>query len=217
MKRKSLSLILLSIVCLAALAALLLPAPLVSAPLSPHQQVQAAWENALNYDGYRYSATVVQTTHPTLRLENAGLSSQQTRLYLEGEFSRPQEMARLKLWRGAGRVGETESALEVKIEDGRAYGRAAGATTWQDLTAHGGAAFTDVFAPGNDPLLYLSAARDIPDLAQRSDSGDAGGPTLGFTVDGLRFAGPCAIRCRRGGSARAGGRSAWRWIRRGSM
>ncbi len=191
MKRQSLLLLVVSLLGLVLMGALLLPVPLRSASLSPRQQVQAAWERALNQDAYRYTAVAVQTTHPTLRLENAGLGSQQTRFYMEGEVSRPQELVRLKLWRGAGRVGEDDNALEVKLEAGRAYGRAAGATDWQDLAAQGGSAFTDVFAPGNDPLLYLSAARDIRDLG-------AGAVTAGvqsqaytrfaFTVDGLSFA-----------------------------
>jgi len=191
MKSKSVSRLLICLICLGALSLLIWPAPLVSMPLSPRQQVQNAWERALNQDGYRYTSTIIQTVHPTLRLENAGLSSQETRMYMEGEVNRPQELLRLQLWQQGGRVGDADSALEIKIEGGRAYGRGPGSTNWEDLTAHGGSAFTNIFAPGNDPLLYLAAARNIEELG--TESVTVGLYTreytrFAFAVDGARFA-----------------------------
>ncbi len=140
--------------------------PLTAAPPTSDQVVQNAWQRAQQIGAYRFRTNIAQTTWPLPKLENVGLSASEERLYLEGQVNRHSEAMQIKLWSNGGNVANGSNSIEIKVADGKALGRAARGE-WQELDDA-----TSLFAPGNDPMSYLVATRNIhqirtPDPAKR--------------------------------------------------
>ena len=176
--------ILLAVSALIGLMALLVwPSFVTAVPFTVGQELDRAGRLAHDVGSYRYRTDVVQTTHPTARLENAGRQEESTRMTVEGAVDRASESMNMKLWApGAGRDG-----LELKIEGGQAYGRTDPDGEWNEIENP-----SEIFAPGGDPLGFLSAAENI-----RRQSGDMGLgsqtdisdlPSYTFDINGLKFA-----------------------------
>lgn len=172
----------------ALLLVLLLSAPtgIFSAPpLDPTavDEVNDAWQQALEIGVYDYSSDIVQTTWPTPRLENVGLSSTQRRFYLEGNTDLHEDFLQMALWSDGGNVRGRDNALEIKIEDGKSLGRV-GKQAWEEVESDG---ITDLFAPGNDTLAYLSAMKDVVKAGEETRAGITF-TRYTFEVDGPAFA-----------------------------
>jgi len=111
-----------------------------------YDDVQTAWALAQDIGVYRYDASVIQTTTPTLRLENVGLGSAEERYFVEGETNRVDEFFQMRI------RSSDNSDVEIKVQDGLTYGRTANGS-WEEVDD-----FAPIFAPGNDTLGYLTAA-----------------------------------------------------------
>jgi len=131
------------------------PSLVVALPLTAKHQLERAWRYAGDVGSYQYRTNVIQTTHPTARLENAGRHPKTQRLAAEGMVDRPNKTMTMKLW-GQGRAGQ---ALEVKVENGQAFGRTSATENWSEIDNP-----ADIFAPGGDPLGFLVAAENIRQL-----------------------------------------------------
>ena len=97
-----------------------LPSTLIFSAPSAEGVVNQAWQRAEEVGIYDYQTNIVQTTWPTERLENVGLSSSQERVYLEGHTNRHQDLMEMKLWAEGGSVSNGQGALEIKVEEGQA-------------------------------------------------------------------------------------------------
>lgn len=120
-----------------------------------NEQIEKAWRAASTTAAFDYQTTIEQTTTPLLKLENAGRSPLTEHVYLEGSFDRAADQMQLRLWSEGGSTIFGNQALEIKVENGEAYGRAAG-QAWQKIED-----VTNLFAPGNDPLGFLRAATHV--------------------------------------------------------
>ncbi|MEZ4664204.1 MAG: hypothetical protein R2911_42280, partial [Caldilineaceae bacterium] len=113
-------------------------------------QMQRALKNAARSGRYQYQTELLQTLHPTMRLENVGRTTRSTRLVMAGEMDRRNENMRFQLSMA------NQPPLEVKIEAGAAFGRLSADQPWTQVPLA-----TDLFAPGGDPLAFLSTAQNI--------------------------------------------------------
>ncbi|MGD2146248.1 MAG: hypothetical protein PVH41_06120, partial [Anaerolineae bacterium] len=155
-------------VALCAIAALLLgyPATTAATGKSPFVKdpVSAAWQRAQDAGVYRFSTTVVETTHPAPTLANVGRGSREERTYLEGETNLPESTMHLTLWPGGGSVFPAQDGVELRIEGSRAYVREAGGP-WRETDGEAA-----VFAPGNDLMGYLVGANNLREVGTESRS-----------------------------------------------
>ncbi|MEZ4512330.1 MAG: LamG-like jellyroll fold domain-containing protein [Chloroflexota bacterium] len=92
----------------------------------------------------------MQTYHPTLLLENAGRTTRVETHKINGEVDVSADSMTLQI------NAANNPALQIKIEDGRGYGRLGEADEWTEVELA-----TELFAPGNDPMGFLAAAENI--------------------------------------------------------
>ena len=122
-------------------------------PLSSSQQLQAAWQAATAIGRFHYQTQVLQTTHPTVSLQNAGRQVKTKQMRVEGAIDLPGERMALQLHTSQG--GQ-ERVTELKVEQGQAFGRLDPHSEWTPLEQA-----TALFAPGGDPLGFLVAAENV--------------------------------------------------------
>ncbi|MEZ4678254.1 MAG: hypothetical protein R2932_28970 [Caldilineaceae bacterium] len=120
------------------------------APATAYTQIQHALKNAASSGRYQYQTELLQSFHPTMRLENVGRTTRTTRMVMAGEMDRRNETMRFQLSMA------NQPPLEVKIEAGTAFGRLAADQPWTKVPFA-----TDLFAPGGDPLAYLTTAQNV--------------------------------------------------------
>ncbi len=120
-------------------------------------QVQQAWQSATSIGQYHYRSTILQTTHPTLSVENVGRTARSAQFVLEGEMDGPAEHMFLQL------TAPNQPPVEIKIEQGVGYGRLSQDDPWTQVDVA-----ADLFAPGGDPLGYLSAMDNVHIAAAES-------------------------------------------------
>ena len=169
--------ILLTVLALLGVSGLLWRTSQAAAP-GADATIQSAWALAERIGVYSYSADVTQVTRPQLTLANAGLGPRQKRIYAQGEVDRWASGLAFKLWGDTGSLLNGAGAVEVKVENGQAYGRLAG-QAWQKMDNPG-----DLFAPGGSPLSFLQAVKAVRALPNRGD----GLERYAFELDGPAFA-----------------------------
>ncbi|NOZ06931.1 MAG: hypothetical protein GXP41_11385, partial [Chloroflexi bacterium] len=104
-------------------------------------------------------------------------------LYLQGSLDRFAHTMQLTLWRNSGSVASGRDGIEIRVENGKAYGRQNGGA-WQEIDDFSGA-----FAPGGDPLAFLASIKNV----QRAEAGAVNeiAPSFSrftFEIDGPAFA-----------------------------
>jgi hypothetical protein len=144
-------------------------------PLSSSQQLQAAWRVATAIGRFRYQTQVIQTTHPTISLQNAGRQVKTKQMRVEGAIDLLNEHMALQLHTSQG--GQ-ERVTELKVEQGQAFGRLDPHSEWTPLEQA-----TDLFAPGGDPLGFLVAAENV----RQGRLGDLEIERLGATEQSLNL------------------------------
>jgi hypothetical protein len=87
------------------------------------------------------------------------LSHRVDRSYIEGEVNRADATMHMRMWSNGGCIAAAQG-LELRVENGKTYGRIAG-SAWEETEA-----IHDLFAPDNDPLSYLVAARNVTYLGE---------------------------------------------------
>jgi hypothetical protein len=147
-----------AVLLLAALAAAPLASRADSAPLTPAEAVQQAWQRARDAGTYRFSTDLTAIAYPAPTLANVGRPAREERLHMEGRVDLPARTVLLSLWQGAGSLLNARDSVEVRIEGDRAYGRQAGGR-WEEIND-----FSGSFAPGGDLLIYLVGARNVVEL-----------------------------------------------------
>ena len=172
-------------------------------PPSPDEQVARAWKLAQDSGAYQYRADLQQTISHPASLVSAGQRDVAQRIFMEGSLDQAQDdrgaspQLSLSLWQNTRQ--KPPNALDLRLEDGVVYGRKGGG--WQKVD--NGAA--ELFAPGGDPLGFLSAAKDIQfagverrqfgaeDSAGAADgvgAADGAGAQFEFTSYTFEFDGP---------------------------
>ncbi|MFN8445016.1 MAG: LamG-like jellyroll fold domain-containing protein [Caldilineaceae bacterium] len=129
--------------------------------------VHTAWRLAEERGAYSYNSSIDQATQPLPSLATVGMSSRRQQIYIEGAVDRPAETMQMKIWSSQGSVVAGQGAVEMKVEDGVAWGRGDNGI-WQKVESN-----HDLFAPGGDPLGFLNAAiniRQTSDVALPSPS-----------------------------------------------
>ncbi len=152
---------------------------LAAAPAA-QREVSQAWQRAVELGSYRYTTDVIQTTIPLATVQNMGRSSKQQAIHLEGESNLRDQSMHLTLWMDGGSVLNPASGIEMKVEDGRTFGRR-GYDEWQETGS-----VTDWVAPEGDFLAFLTAATNVRNEgADLRGNGDV--TRFTFEVDGPRF------------------------------
>jgi hypothetical protein len=161
---------------------------------SPEEAVQRAWQRAQEVGAYHFTTEMLQTTFPAPTLANVGRSSRRETLHLEGNVDLPARAIRMSLWKDGGNVVTFRDGVEVRIEDGQAYGRMIDGA-WQEIDD-----FSDGFAPGGDLLGYLAGAKNVVELGTETRSFEFGTDpqspisTIQFTRYGFEVDGPAFAR-----------------------
>ncbi len=183
--------------------------PTIFAASIPDPQAQSAvheaWLRADESGAYSYQTDIRQTSHPVLSLANVGRSPETERLYIEGQIDTGSETMEMKLWSQGGSVAFGAGAIEIKVENGKAYGRTTGGA-WQEVED-----VASLFAPGRDPLGFLNAAKGITlpsPVPAGSGRGRMAPCATPLTWMGSALPTPCGSRCRARWSARASCRRA---------
>jgi hypothetical protein len=158
------------------MALLLWPSLVTAVPVTRQQELDQAARLAGDVGTYQYRTDVLQTTHPTLRLENAGRQPETSRMTVDGAVDRANASMEMTIWApGTGTDG-----LELKVLDGKAYGRSETDGEWTEIENP-----SDVFAPGGDPFGFVAAAENVQ---VPSAIGDPDVPSYTFDINGLKFA-----------------------------
>jgi hypothetical protein len=144
-------------------------------------ELDKVWQTARDSGAYHYNTTIAQTTHPLPKLENVGLSSKEQRFFIEGDTNLPERAMFLKIWSQGGSLANGQNSIELRVQDGKAEGRLAGAA-WQQVDN-----ITQVFAPNQDSLSYLVAARNVLLSGQETRAGITFSRYT-FDIDGPSFA-----------------------------
>jgi type II secretory pathway pseudopilin PulG len=170
--------LLLMAIAMVSLASAAGPAP------TPEQAVQRAWQQAASLGIYDFSSEVVQTTFPAPAVVNVGRSPTKQTFHVEGKVDLPAHSLEMRLWQGSGSVARPESALEMRIEGDRAWGRQPGGT-WEEIPDVSGS-----FAPGNDLMAYLAGVKNVKREDVKRENTDVTFYVSRFTfdVDGPAFA-----------------------------
>ena len=170
------------------------PAGLSAKASSLKADIVNAWNKAEASGVYTFKTQVKQTTYPNPSLTNVGRTSQTDNFSLDGQFDRSQEQMNLTFYQGAGRNANT--AVPIQIKGNEAFGQTPDGQ-WQKIDN-----VSNIFAPGGDPLGYLSAATNVSfigtqtytapiDQNPQADGGSS--PSLNykqyaFDLDGEAFA-----------------------------
>ena len=162
---------------LTALLVTLVAIPISAAQAStPTISLSSAWNRARALGAYQFRSQMQVVSDPLPVLENVGLSSKEQQFYLTGSVDTPNQSMQVKLW-----SSDQDQPLEMRFANGAAEGRA-GYSDWQKLPIS-----SDLFAPGSDPLGWLSAARDVQEAGSESLQG-VRATRYTFAIDGPRFA-----------------------------
>ncbi len=148
-------------------------------------ELQAVWQHVRESGAFHFSVDLTQTVRPRPTLHRPVISSRETRLYMEGETDQEAEFLEMTLWKGGGSVMSPESGIQIKIEDGRTYGRHAG-SPWQEIDD-----FSGLFAPNGDFMAFLAAAGNV--VRHEPESRRIGNQAITFTrysfdINGPRYA-----------------------------
>lgn len=125
------------------------------------QDAQRRWDQVTFY---RFSATLEQEQVPAATLTNVGRSGRLQRFYLEGQAWPAEGRMEAGLWTQGGDLLTGEGKLDLRVENGHTWIRAAG-EDWQPLDD-----FSSAFAPEGDWLALLTAAIAAPTKRKSSPS-----------------------------------------------
>ncbi|MEM7028164.1 MAG: LamG-like jellyroll fold domain-containing protein [Chloroflexota bacterium] len=128
------------------------PSFAVAMPLTGQQRLEQAWKLAADIGVYKHRSEIVQTSHPTPRLENAGRSPKIEQMFTSGFMNIPEGEMRLTL----EGMGNNQPALEMKVEAGKTYGRHEGTEEWAELDDA-----SQIISSGGDPLGFLVAMENV--------------------------------------------------------
>ncbi len=143
--------------------------------------VREAWQRAEKVGAYRFSTDIEQTTYPAPMVANVGRSSHTETYHLDGAVNRRAESLSLTIWQNSGNLLTGQDGFEIRVRDGKAYGRPIGGGTWQQIDD-----FNGTFAPANDPLAYLAGAKNLRPLSPEDAPESVRG--YAFDLDGPAFA-----------------------------
>ncbi len=126
--------------------------------------IRRAWQLAKQSGRYEYYADARQTLHPTARIENGGRSSRTQRITASGLLDLNNETMELRIWSQSD-----NRTVEMRLADGKTYGRLDENDPWEEVDNT-----SEIFAPGGDPLGFLTAAENIQAVSTHPDSNESG-------------------------------------------
>lgn len=118
--------------------------------------INQAWERIQQSNRYQFDTHIQQTSYPLPALQNVGRTPQIDDIYLTGERDQVQNSLEMTLWQDAR--GSQENGLALRSENGRTYYRNP-AGEWEEHQA-----VSELFAPNNDPLIFLQTTKNITAL-----------------------------------------------------
>jgi len=139
---------------------------------------QRRWEQVTFY---RFSATIDQEQIPAATLTNVGQTGRRQRFYLSGEAWPAEQRMEASLWTQGGDVRNGQGKIDLRLENGRTWIRAAGAD-WQPLDD-----FSAAFAPNGDWLALLTAAQEAI-VSEETGQADERFTRYPYRLDGPRMA-----------------------------
>ncbi len=146
--------------------------------------VKDSWNLMREVGQYDFSTTVEQITYPAPALANVGQSSTREVYQIGGKADLTNETFNIMLYQNRDSLLNQKDGVEIKIEQGKAVGRAIGTENWQPLENYNASSF----AVGNNGSPYLASAKNI--LAEGSKTlsiPQADGSVQTVQVRGFRF------------------------------
>ncbi|MFT5196347.1 MAG: hypothetical protein ACI85U_003379, partial [Candidatus Promineifilaceae bacterium] len=149
--------------------------------------LEQAWQNAVDSGGYSFRADIVQVAVPLAQPENIGRSSREYTFHVEGNTGGltssdlTDHSFEMFLWNNGQSVLDPAKAQQFKVENGVAMGRQ-GNQEWDVVDD-----MSSSFAPDGDFFSYLSASKNV------ANSGDESRQGISFTrytfeIDGPQYA-----------------------------
>ena len=129
----------------------LMPSISSALSLSDQDKFDHIWSLAEDVGAYEFETDMLQTTLPSLSLENLGQTPQRLKATAIGSVNSIDELLTFDL-------DAPQGSLEIRVEDGAAYGREyfGPDTPWVKMESA-----PQLFAPGNDMQGYAAAAVDV--------------------------------------------------------
>ncbi len=118
--------------------------------------VLEAWQQLRQAGSYEFHSRVEQTILPGPRLSNVGRAAERQTYYISGSTDLPAERMLISMYQNSGSLLNSGDGVDIRLEDGKAFGRAAG-EDWRELEDFS----AELFAPGNDAASFLSAAVNV--------------------------------------------------------
>lgn len=138
----------------AILAAFLIPQ---AQPETNAEKVKNAWDLMQEVGQYDFSTTVEQVTYPAASLANVGQSSTKEVYQISGNADLHHDTVTVRMYQQKSSLLNSQDGIEVKIENGKAYGRVIGTEEWDELESYNSTSFTF----GDNGSSYLSSATNI--------------------------------------------------------
>lgn len=180
--RPALPVVVISMACAIVLGLGVIAAPRMLASAATADPIAAALERARERGSYRFDGDVTQVTLPSATVTNIGRASRTDAFHLEGSADLRNAALDMQMWSGGGSVAQDETAIGVKVENGKTFVRQ-GAGEWKE----DGAYSTDGLAPQGDFLAFLRAVRDVQPGVRETRAGIAF-TRYAFQIDGPAFA-----------------------------
>lgn len=146
-------------------------------PQQKQNLLQPIWEQAEILGKYRFQTNITQVIRPLPTAANIGASSSSSKLYIDGLINKPSDYLQMELYSSGGSIVSGQGAVEIKIENGQAFGRV-NQEEWEVVDD-----FTNLFAPSHDPLGFLLATTNAVDHGE-----DEIGRHITFDIDGVVLA-----------------------------
>jgi len=113
------------------------------------------YQRLASLDGYAFSSTIVQTTHPLPVMANIGLSSQTDQLLVTGQVDKAAALTHLQLREQSGYLLDGAGQFEIKLQAGKLWGRLQ-EQAWQPLDE---TARPDLHS--TEPAAFLQATHEV--------------------------------------------------------
>jgi hypothetical protein len=143
---------------------------------SPEEALRAAWERARGAGSYDFAIDLTQRAIPRATVANVGLTSKDSRYYLEGTSSLPDESLEITMWGRGGSALLGDTGLQIRTIGNQAWARR-GEGEWTEIRN-----FTGGYAPNGDFLAIVAAAENVR-METRELPEPTGGTFTVFTFD----------------------------------
>ncbi len=127
---------------------------------SPSTVLSRVYRTLAALDGYAFSSTVQQTTHPLPTVANIGLSSQAAAILVTGTVDKPTDLRYFTISEQSGYLLDGAGEIQMKLQGGELWGRLRD-RDWEKLDQS-----STPDAADSDPVAFLQATHNVQLLGE---------------------------------------------------